>query len=185
MASAVAETSETSEHHDPGQTFLIRELIWHPESDGVHLYPSRFWHLKFSSTTSECSFVALFCPYNQPYELCLYAFLSCAVVVPSDASPGQNIYMVAPDGSGRYCFVTVPGGYLPGSSFLMQMPAMPKKSKRKMTIPRRFLRLPTLPTSTTTSVIPPSFPPISSTPLGLDGTSFRQGGGVARILREI
>ena len=149
MASAVAETSETSEHHDPGQTFLIRELIWHPESDGVHLYPSRFWHLKFSSTTSECSFVALFCPYNQPYELCLYAFLSCAVVVPSDASPGQNIYMVAPDGSGRYCFVTVPGGYLPGSSFLMQMPAMTKKSKRKMTISRWFLWIHTLPTSTT------------------------------------
>ena len=143
--------------------------------DGVHLYSGRFWYLKFSSFTSDYYFGALLCPYNQPYELCLYTFLLCAVVVPSDAAPGQNIYMVAPDGSGRYCFVTVPGGYLPGSSFLMQMPAMPKKSQRKMMIPYQFLRLHTLPTSTTSSVIPLSLHLISSTPISLDGTSFRQG----------
>ena len=83
--------------------------------------------------------------------------------------------MVDPDGSGRYCFVTVPGGYLPRSSFLMQMPAMPKKSQRKMMIPYQFLRLHTLPTSTTSSVIPLSLHLISSTPISLDGTSFRQG----------
>ena len=105
MARTIAETSKTSEHHNPGQTFLIRELAWHTESDGVHLYPSRFCYLNYLSINSECSFVALFCPYNQPYKLCLCSFLSCAVVVPSNAAPGHNIYMVAPNGSVLYCFV--------------------------------------------------------------------------------
>ena len=75
MARTMADTSKTSEHHDPVQKFLIRELVWHPEYDGVHLYTSRFWYLKFSSFTSDYYFGALLCPYNQPYELCLYAFL--------------------------------------------------------------------------------------------------------------
>ena len=83
--------------------------------------------------------------------------------------------MVAPNGSSWYCFVTVPGGYLPGSSFLMQMSALPKKIKSKMMIPHQFLRIITFPTSTSSSVILLSFPLIRSTPLVLDGTSFRQG----------
>ena len=87
MSSTVPETSKTSEHHVTGHRFLFRELIWHPESDGVHLYPSMFCYLKFSSITSECSFGDLLCPYNQLYELCLYDFLSYAVVVTSDAAP--------------------------------------------------------------------------------------------------